>query len=239
MKRWNEYSPGAQLVLSLGAASVVSVCFWATGAIAEGRYHEGYLIWNLFLAWLPLLFATLLVRLLRMKAWSSWSGLGLTFLWLVFLPNSFYMVSDFIHITEVPSDALLYNSLMFASFIFCGTIVGFLSLHMVHTELRKRLPRRQTLTVLAVVLLACSFAIYLGRNLRWNSWDILVNPAGLLFDVSDRVLHPQSHPQTFAITFSFFVFLVTFYAVTLCAVRAIHGSNSRHMRYSQHKRDLL
>ncbi|HSX08436.1 MAG TPA: DUF1361 domain-containing protein, partial [Candidatus Saccharimonadales bacterium] len=90
MKRWNEYSPGAQLVLSLGAASVVSVCFWLVGAVAENRYHEGYLIWNLFLAWLPLLFATLLARLLRTKAWSSWLGLGLTFLWLVFLPNSFY-----------------------------------------------------------------------------------------------------------------------------------------------------
>ncbi|HSX08062.1 MAG TPA: DUF1361 domain-containing protein, partial [Candidatus Saccharimonadales bacterium] len=149
-------------------------------------------------------------------------------------------LSDFIHLTEVPSGALLYNSVMFASFIFCGTIVGFLSLHMVHTQLRKRLPRRQTLTVLALVLLACSFAVYLGRNLRWNSWDILVNPAGLLFDVSDRVLHPQSHPQTFSITFSFFVFLVTFYAVTLCAVRAIHGSNCPHSaRYSHRKRDLL
>ena len=211
MIAWREFPPNKQLGLGLGVASLVSAGFWVVAAISQHRLYEWYLNWNLFLAWLPLLFAVLLIRMLRHKAWSSWEGLGLTFLWLTFLPNSFYMVSDFIHLREVPDAAVLYDAVMFASFVFCGTMVGFLSLHLVDEQLRKRLPDRQVSVLIAVILLLCSFAIYLGRNLRWNTWDILINPAGLLFDVSDRILHPTAHPQTFTITLSFFVLLLTFY----------------------------
>ncbi len=213
MKAWRELPATKQLGWSLGVASLVSVGFWVVAAISQHRLYEWYLNWNLFLAWLPLWFAALLTRMLRHKPWSSWEGLGLTFLWLVFLPNSFYMVSDFIHLREVPANAVLYDAVMFVSFIFCGATVGFLSLYLVHEQLRKRLPSRQASPLISAVLLICSFAIYLGRNLRWNSWDVLVNPAGLLFDVSDRILHPTAHPQTFTITLSFFVLLVTFYAL--------------------------
>lgn len=213
MNWWRKLSVHKRLGYSLGGASLVSVGFWAVGALSQHRMHEVYLIWNLFLAWLPLLFSVLLVRMLRRKPWSSWEGLLLTFLWLVFLPNSFYMVSDFIHLREVPETAVLYDAVMFASFILCGAIFGFLSLFMIHGQLRRRLSGRQTKTTLGIIFLLCSFAIYLGRNLRWNSWDILINPAGILFDISDRVLHPMAHPQTFSITLSFFVMLVTFYTL--------------------------
>ncbi|HKR82293.1 MAG TPA: DUF1361 domain-containing protein [Candidatus Saccharimonadales bacterium] len=228
MNRWRRLSTSKRLGVALGAASLVSAGFWAVGAVSQHRLYEWYLNWNLFLAWLPLLFAVLLVRMLARKPWSSWEGLGLTFLWLVFLPNSFYMVSDFIHLREVPESAVLYDAVMFASFIFCGATVGFLSLFLVHEQLRKRLPRRQTIATLAVILLICSFAIYLGRNLRWNSWDLLLNPAGVLFDISDRVLNPLAHVQTFTITFSFFVLLTTFYALVWQIIYALsHRRPSR------------
>lgn len=227
MRQRRELSANTQLGLFLGAASLVSVGFWVVGAIAQHRLHEWYLSWNLFLAWLPLLFSVLLVRMLKRKAWSSWEGLGLTFLWLAFLPNSFYMVSDFIHLREVPDVAVLYDVVMFASFIFCGAAVGFLSLYMVHMQLRKRLPTRQVITLLGLILLGCSFAIYLGRNLRWNTWDILINPTGLLFDVSDRLLHPSAHQQTFTITLSFFVLLATFYSLVWQLVATLRERDNR------------
>jgi uncharacterized membrane protein len=218
---WQRLSVYKRLGFSLAGASLVSVGFWIVAAVTQHRMHEVYLIWNLFLAWLPLLFAVLLARMLKRKAWSSWEGLLLTFLWLVFLPNSFYMVSDFIHLREVPESAVLYDAVMFASFIFCGATFGFLSLFLVHGQLRRRMSRRRTTATLGTILLLCSFAIYLGRNLRWNSWDILINPAGLLFDVSDRVLHPLAHRQTFSITLSFFVMLVTLYALVWQIIYAL------------------
>lgn len=226
MKQWRELSPGRQLVVALVGASLVSVGLWVIGAVSQERWYEWYLSWNLFLAWLPLIFAWLLVRTLKTKPWSSWEGIMLTFLWLVFLPNSFYMVSDFIHLREVPAEHVLYDTVMFASFIFCGATLGFLSLYLVHEQLRKRLSTRATVLIVGAILLLCSFAIYLGRNLRWNTWDILINPAGLLFDTSDRILHPGAHPQTYTITLSFFVLLTTFYVLVWQVVRTLSHRRS-------------
>jgi len=56
-----------------------------------------------------------------------------------------------------------------------------------------RIPRRLAHISMAVVLLACSFAIYLGRYLRWNTWDIVTQPFALLFDITDRLMHPLQH----------------------------------------------
>src|SRR5581483_10375463 len=140
-----------------------------------------YFIWNLFLAWMPVLFTGWILWVLRRKPWSSWEGLLATALWLGFLPNSFYMISDFIHLQEVRRVDLLYDVIMFSSFIFNGVLLGFLSLYTVHHQLLKRLTNRSAATVIGLVILVCSFAIYLGRDLRWNTWDLLVNPAGIIF----------------------------------------------------------
>jgi uncharacterized membrane protein len=78
----------------------------------------------------------------------------------------------------------------------------------------------------AIILLLCSFAIYLGRYLRWNTWDILVNPAGILFDVSDRFINPAAYPRTFSTTACFFVLLGSAYVFVWSAVAAIRRSAS-------------
>src|SRR5437762_3296801 len=99
MTRWR--LPPMQFILALIIASSVSLALFAYGAWRNHSLEFGYLVWNLFLAWLPLLFAIRLVFVLRQKQWSSWEGIAWSLLWLVFLPNSFYMISDFIHLQEV------------------------------------------------------------------------------------------------------------------------------------------
>lgn len=173
------------------------------------------------MAWLPLGLALALGKVLRRKLWSSWEALLYTLLWLCFLPNSFYMISDFIHIQEVSRVDLLYDVVMFSSFIINGVILGFLSLYWVHQELLKRVARRNAHIVIGGVLLICSFAIYLGRDLRWNSWDILVNPGGILVDVSDRFLHPIAYSQAYTTTLTFFVLISSLYVVAWQLVRSM------------------
>lgn len=214
------FSATVRLGLALAFASLASVGLFAFGAVSNHSMEFGYLNWNLFLAWLPLFFSWWLVRVLQKKLWSSWEALFVTLLWLAFLPNSFYMISDFVHIQEVRRVDLLYDVVMFASFIFNGVVMGFLSLYAVHRELEKRLTHRMAAVVVAGLLLVCSFAIYLGRDLRWNSWDVLVNPGGILIDVSDRVLHPTAYPQTFSTTGTFFVLLGSLYIVAWQIVRS-------------------
>ena len=179
--------------------------------MASGTFRYWFLAWNLFLAWLPVLFAWIFRRNLNLKRLLHWSNIVLLVLWLGFLPNSFYILSDFIHLSSTYEVNLLYDVVLFASFAINGLILGMMALYMVHAALVQKVRLRYAHGFIALVLLLCSFAIYLGRYLRWNTWDVLVNPAGLLFDVSDRIINPGSYPRTFTTTFTFFVLLGSLY----------------------------
>lgn len=205
----------------LGISSLASTGLYIAGALSNNESTFGYLPWNLFLSWMALLVALWLERVLRNNLWSSWYGLGVTALWLVSLPNTFYMITDFMHLQEVGHVNLLYDVVLFSSFIFNGVVLGYLSLFIVHWELAKRLAAKTAALCIGLVLLLCSFAIYIGRELRWNTWDIVTNPWSLLFDVSDRVLKPHEHPHALTMTVSFFILLSSFYAVLWFTGRVI------------------
>ena len=191
----------------------MSVGLFAYGAWRNSSLEFDYLVWNLFLAWLPLLFAVRLVAVLQRKVWSSWEALSMSLLWLLFLPNSFYMISDFIHLQDVRRVDILYDTVMFTSFIYTGVTLGFSSLYLIHLQFKRRFSREVAAGWVAFVLLVCSAAVYVGRDLRWNSWDILTNPGGLLFDISDRFIHPASYPQMLVTIVSFFVLLMSMYGL--------------------------
>lgn len=216
--------PRTEYLLALGLSSLVSVGFFGYGAWRNHSLEFDYLIWNLFLAWLPLLFAVRLTTVLRHKAWSSWEGIGFSFLWLIFLPNSFYMISDFIHLQDVQRVDILYDTIMFTSFIYTGVVLGFSSLYLVQQEFTRHLSRKGTAAWLAGILLICSSAIYLGRDLRWNSWDVLTNPGGLLFDVSDRLIHPTSYPHMLITIATFFVLLCSMYVLVLRGIQLLRST---------------
>lgn len=213
-------TPRRQFVLSLILAMAVCFGLYAYGAVVFDMSFT-YLPWNLILAAVPLLFAIRLVHVLRRKRWSAWGPLGWTLLWLVFLPNSFYMISDFIHLQKVPVDDVLYAAVLFTSFIYLGVLLGFCSLVLVHHELRRRLSARAAAAWIGLTLLICSFAIYIGRDLRWNSWDVIFNPAGLLFDISDRILRPDDYPTMFITVLSFFALLGSLYAAVWAGARLL------------------
>jgi len=116
-----------------------------------------------------------------------------------------------VHVQDVVRNDLLYDVVMFTSFIFTSVLLGFSSLYVVHVELRKRVVVQYANVCIAVILLLCSYAIYLGRDLRWNSWDVLTNPAGVLFDVSDHIISPKQSGAMYTTTTSFFVLLGSLY----------------------------
>lgn len=214
-RQWPRLS--AVLLLSSG----VSIALLIGGAVGGDGNSYSYMVWNLLLAWLPFIFMLWLLGILRRGRWSSWQGILASLLWLGFLPNSFYLVSDFIHLQEAPASEILYDAVTFMSFALNGLLLGYISLYMFHAQLRRRVSSNMTRGIVAFTLLLCSFAIYLGRDLRWNTWDVFVNPAGLLFDVSDRVINPLSYPKMFVTTSVFFVLLVTTYYVGWNIVRAL------------------
>src|SRR5262245_16128949 len=121
--RWY-VSTRARLGLALIGASLVSMFLFVIGALQNQTWDFWYLNWNLFLAWLPLLLALWLERILAHKVWSAWQALVVTFLYLGFLPNAFYVTTDVIHLQEVPRIDLMYDVVMLSMFVFTSFIIG-------------------------------------------------------------------------------------------------------------------
>jgi uncharacterized membrane protein len=206
-------SARSRLGFALVGSSLVSVFLFLSSVHTTRSDAFVYLNWNLFLAWIPLLLTLWLSRVLHRKLWSSWEALLVTVVWLSFLPNSFYMISDYVHIQQVSQATVLFDVVMFSSFILNGVVLGYLSLFLVHQELLQRVSKRMSASLIGVVLLLCSFAIYLGHDLRWNTWDVLSNPGGILVDVTNHFVDPSAHDAAYTTTFSFFVLLSSLYIV--------------------------
>jgi uncharacterized membrane protein len=201
------------VVWALLVSNGVSLLLFCLRVIGTDSTEYWFLFWNLLLAWVPVLCAWQLIKVLQKQSWLQPVPVVWTLLWLGFLPNSFYIMSDLIHLQNTGDIGVLFDSVMFLSFIWNGALAGLLSMVWVHQQLLRRRTAEYAAWAMAATVTLTSFAIYLGRTLRWNTWDALVNPAGLLFDVSERVINPLSHPQVFVTTLTFFVLIGSMYLV--------------------------
>lgn len=211
------------LIEALIISNFVSLLLFFVRVWGAESFRFWFLFWNLLLGAVPLLFAGLLLKGLRRWRWLSWQNLGLSFLWLGFLPNSFYILTDLMHIHMTGEINILFDVVLFSSCIFNSFVLGYISLYLVHHELLKRVRYQLAHAAAGIVLFACSFAIYLGRFLRWNSWDVLAHPFGLLFDVTNRVVNPVAHPQAPTTTLTFFLLLTSMYMVIFEFVHLLRG----------------
>lgn len=210
-----------KVLLALLASSGVSVLFLSVRMIVAGNTNFSFMVWNLFLAWLPVIFALGLRLNITKHRLQSWQNIVLLVLWLGFLPNAFYLISDLIHLQSSGEASVLYDIAMMMSFIINGLILGYISVYIVHRQMLSKLPERTVNWFLAFVFLACGFAIYLGRYLRWNTWDIVFNPFGILVDLSERVVSPIMHIQTYIVTVTFFILIGGTYAVIYQLTRVL------------------
>jgi len=201
------------LMVVLAIGIVASFALLGYSVIMSHSFTYSYLILNLGLAAIPLLLSWRLIVLLRRKRWSDWEPLITTFFWIIFLPNSFYMISDFIHLQNMSNQTIVYNSVMFSSFIYLAVLMGLISLYQVHKLLRKRVYPRTAAILVTILLIGSCFAIYLGRDLRWNSWDVVINPAGLMFDISNLIIKPATYPLMIKTMVSFFVVIGSTYLI--------------------------
>lgn len=216
-------SANFRYIVVLALTTLLGFTLVLGGPLSGWHAMPMYLLWNLFLAWVPFVLTLWLLAVLRRKAWSSWEGLMVSALWLIFLPNTFYMVSDFIHLADVDTGQLLFSAVVYTLFIALGVILGISSLYPVHQALRRRLGPRSAGALVVAILGICSVAIYIGRDLRWNSWDVVADPAGVLFDLSSRLLHPAQYGPMLAVILPFFVLLCSLYGVAWFGMQTVAG----------------
>jgi uncharacterized membrane protein len=158
-----------------------------------------FLNWNLFLAFIPWLTSSFMIINPQYQHRKLFVCV-LFVLWIIFFPNSPYILTDLFHLRMKSSAPIWFDLILILSFAWTGLLFGFISLLDIEQLLSKYF-KKKTIHILASLLLfAGSFGIYLGRYLRWNSWDLLKNPGSLLYDISDRFTNPMIHPRTWGIT---------------------------------------
>jgi uncharacterized membrane protein len=231
LRRRVDATPG--FVWPLAMLSGLSVGFFVVGSVENKSTQFWFLVWNLFLAWLPLVFVLWLMYVIKKYGWTSWMGIVLSILWVDFLPNSFYMVSDLIHLQDYQRVNPVFDAVTFMLFVLSGLLLGYTSLYLVHRQFVLRIRQRKAWSLIAVIVLLCSFAIYVGRDLRLNSWDLLTNPSGILFDITDPIINPRAHVLAFTTTVTFFIFLFCLYIVVWQLSRALERQEGPHLLYTK------
>ena len=182
---------------------ITALIFWSTCLIIlrverTGSGYYLFLLWNLFLAGIPLVASTCL-RLARRGRSPLIIQAGCFGFWLLFLPNAPYILTDLLHLTATSPVPAWYDLALLLSCAGTGLLLGYLSLIDVHDIVAETLGQAIGWVLALSSLLLTGFAIYLGRFLRWNSWDVLARPT-IMFDIADGLLHPASHSRTFAVT---------------------------------------
>jgi len=166
--------------------------------------------WNLFLAFLPWLFSTLITIYPQIQK-NRLILVVLIFSWLMFFPNSFYILTDLFHLQWKTSIPKWFDLIMILSYAWVGLMFGYLSLWDIEKIIGRRI-RKNLIPVFSLSLLFLgSFGVYLGRYLRWNSWDIIKEPFNLFYDIGDRVLNPFQHKGVWGMTLFMFIFLSIIY----------------------------
>lgn len=144
------------------------------------------MVWNLSLAVVPLFAATAAIKVKR-----KWLKIGWGLIWLVFLPNAFYVLTDFIHVTQleffagnyydfgkveyVQNVATYLEMMNIALGYLLATVAGVWAVKKMQTVTKKLLGKFMPIT-LAILFLLTGYGMYIGRFIRLNSWDVVNVP---------------------------------------------------------------
>jgi len=143
--------------------------------------------------------------------------------WLAFFPNAPYILTDLFHLNHGAAMPMWFDLVLILAFAWTGILFGFLSLWDFEKLLKTKLSRKWIPLISVGLLFLSSFGIYLGRYLRWNSWDLIHRPFSIFQDVSDRVLYPLEHTRTWGVTFFMGILLVLMYV----SFRLVYARNSQ------------
>lgn len=208
-------------ILALLLASVLSCGMIVVRKFHAGKTGFGLLIWNLFLAWVPLVAALLFYGLAQRRG-RPWLLLpGLAVVWFLFFPNAPYIVTDLVHLKERPPVPYWYDNICVVAFVQTGLFAGYLSLYLMQEVVRAWLGRWLGWGFALGMLALSGFGIYLGRFLRWNSWDALLDPLDTLRHAA-RVANPWNNPQPLAFSVTFFAFALVCYLIVYSFTH-LHG----------------
>jgi uncharacterized membrane protein len=201
------------------ASSCFSCLLLAGRMIATGTIEYIFLPWNLFLAFVPYWITWWMLRNIslvenRIKRFIALAA------WLLFIPNSFYIITDLFHFRHVRTAPQWFDLLLIFSFSWNGILGGIVSLRRVEIVIEILGGRPFSVLLVGVVMWLSAFGIYIGRYLRYNSWDVVTDPFSLAGEIMNMIFHPLQNGYAWGMTLLYSVFM-TFLYFTIKKIGAV------------------
>jgi uncharacterized membrane protein len=192
MKKFTKYFTNP-LIFSL----VGNIAMIIARIIYANDFYYSFLLWNLFLAGIPLFISHIIIRFKIEKLIVLG---GMLYIWLLFLPNAPYIVTDMVHLYQRPPVPFWYDMFLVLLSAVNGLILCFISIGQIENILKKY-QKSLNLNIFRVILIiAMSYGVYVGRYLRFNSWDAIISP----IEVGRGMIHSVHAGMVgFVITFAF------------------------------------
>lgn len=195
------YLRSNQKIALLAIVSTVALALLFLRFLGTGNMSFIFMIWNLFLAWVPLFFIKWVWEQEK-RASIPIVLLGVYFIvWLLFFPNAPYLITDIKHLRGVEEHTIWFDSLMLFSFAFSGFLTGLYSIRIVFRIINYRWTQISAWAIITGAMILSGFGVYLGRYGRWNSWDIITQPGALFRGILDSLQNPLAIKHTLAFSF--------------------------------------
>ncbi|MBI5294319.1 MAG: DUF1361 domain-containing protein [Chloroflexi bacterium] len=198
----------AILGLMAGASFISLLLVGARMTVSDSGRYAG-LTWNLFLAWIPFVLAYAAYTLSWSRRWLYIVIPVTAFVWLIFFPNAPYILTDLQHLARQSVDTpLWYDVIMLIWFSWTGMLLGLVSLYMMHEIIQRTFGKTTGWSFVLIVSLLGSFGVYLGRFVRFNSWDLLQAPGEVAVTILGLVIDPTLRLMAFTLLFAAFYLFV-------------------------------
>ena len=198
----------------------VLACTLLTFRVAfTGEIRFGFLVWNLFLAWIPFWIALAIERLAIRTQPGSGTLLIPVALWALFLPNAPYILTDIVHLRRSSMAMLPWDTLLILSFALPALALGLLSLARIHRLVETRVGQAAGWVFVATMLLLTGTGMWLGRVVRLNSWDAILRPGASIERTLEALGAPGGRFTAVGFTVAFGALLLGTYLMSVAHTR--------------------
>jgi len=193
--------------------TMLSFALLATRFYLTHSTHYRFLMWNLFLAWIPYWCSLAAVYTAQRDRGSRMRLAMLGFAWLIMFPNAPYIFTDMIHVISEPTLRWWFDTALVLSYALTGCFLGIVSLRIMHDLVRPRVGEIGGWLFVMISAGLSGFGVYLGRFHRFNSWDLVLRPQRIVPGVYAGLMNPLAHPRSAAVTIMFGTLVMICYVI--------------------------
>lgn len=177
--------------------AIFAILLLGVRILHTGNQHYLGMGWNLLLALIPLLISSAMAhfKVLQKRVW-YWLTLGVV--WVLFLPNAPYMLTDLYHLPEFNEAPMWFDLILLLAFAWTGLIWATRSLQQMEAMWAAKFSCFPLLYFRAAVIFLCGLGVYVGRYWRWNSWYVVSDPHIIFRGATGLIFHPFEFREAWA-----------------------------------------